>query len=124
MRQVIFLLLFVFTVFTSHAQIGGNNTYEFLNLSSSARLAAMGGKLVPVKDNDLNLVFANPALLNSEMSKQLTFSGVGYFADIKYGYVAYASDYKNLGSFAAGMHYVNYGDFTETDETGQVIGEF
>lgn len=108
----------------STAQTGGDNTYEFLNLSSSARIAALGGKLVPVKDNDLNLVFTNPALLNTEMSKQLTFSGVGYFADIKYGYAAYAQDIKKLGSFAAGMHYVNYGDFTETDVTGQRIGEF
>jgi len=106
------------------AQTGGDNTYEFLNLASSSRIAAMGGKLVPVKDNDLNLAFCNPALLNSDMGRQLTFSGVGYFADIKYGYVAYAQDIKDLGTFAAGMHYVNYGDFTETDVTGQVIGEF
>ncbi|MBL0340508.1 MAG: type IX secretion system protein PorQ [Bacteroidetes bacterium] len=80
--------------------------------------------MVPVKDNDLNLVFGNPALLNPEMNKQLTFSGVSYFADIKYGYVAYARDIKQLGTFAAGMHYVNYGDFTETDDTGQKLGEF
>jgi hypothetical protein len=119
-------LLFISVLISTSvtAQIGGDNTYEFLNLSSSARIAALGGKMVPVKDNDLNLVFCNPALLNSDMSRQLTFSGVGYFADIKYGYVAYAQDIKKLGSFAAGMHYVNYGDFTETDVSGQVIGEF
>ncbi len=106
------------------AQTGGDNTYEFLNLSSSARIAALGGKLIPVKDNDLNLVFCNPAVLNSTMSNQLTFSGVSYFADIKYGYVAYARDIKKLGTFAAGIHYVNYGDFTETNESGEIIGEF
>jgi len=105
-------------------QIGGDNTYEFLNLSSSARIGAMGGKLVPVKDNDLNLVFGNPALLNSEMNQQLTFSGVKYFADIKYGFAAYAREYKKLGTFAAGMHYVSYGDFVETDVTGQATGTF
>ncbi len=124
MRLIVFLSFLMFAHLISNAQIGGGNTYEFLNLSSSARVAAMGGKMVPVKDNDLNLVFCNPALLNSEMSKQLAFSGVSYFADIKYGDVAYASDYKNLGTFAVGMHYVNYGDFTETDETGQEIGSF
>jgi hypothetical protein len=124
MRKPILLIIATFIFGQLHAQTGGNNTYEFLNLSSSARIAALGGKLVPVKDNDLNLVFSNPALLNSEMSRQLTFSGVGYFADIKYGYAAYASDYKKLGSFAAGMHYVHYGDFTETDVNGQVVGEF
>jgi len=124
MHKISLLIIAVFFHNSLVAQTGGDNTYEFLNLSSSARIAALGGKLVPVKDNDLNLVFSNPALLNSEMSRQLTFSGVGYFADIKYGYVAYAQDIKTLGSFAAGIHYVNYGDFTETDVTGQVTGEF
>jgi hypothetical protein len=124
MQKITLLILLVCINTIVRAQIGGDNTYEFLNLSSSARIAALGGKLVPVKDNDLNLVFTNPALLNSEMNRHVTFSGVGYFADIKYGYVAYAQDVKKLGSFAAGMHYVNYGDFTQTDVTGQVTGEF
>jgi len=124
MRKLLLLLFVLVATFSARGQIGGQSTYEFLNLSSSARLAAMGGKLVPVKDNDLNLVFANPALLTSEMDKQLSFSGVGYFADIKYGYAAYAAEIKKVGMFAAGMHYVNYGDFTETDETGMVLGEF
>lgn len=122
-KLILFITAFFLCVQVS-AQTGGNNTYEFLNLSSSARIAALGGKLIPVKDNDLNLVFCNPAVLNSEMHQQLTFSGVSYFADIKYGYVAYARDIKKLGSFAAGMHYVNYGDFTETDAAGQELGEF
>jgi hypothetical protein len=117
-------LILLFCIHMANAQTGGRATYEFLNLSSSSRIAAMGGKLVPVKDNDLNLVFANPALLNPQMSQQLTFSGVKYFADIKYGYVAYAREFEKLGTFAAGMHYVNYGSFTETDATGQVTGEF
>ncbi len=106
------------------AQIGGDNTYEFLNLSSSARIAAMGGKLVPVADNDLNLVFTNPALLSDSMSKHLTFSGVNYFAGIKYGYAAYAQHYERVGNFSAAMHYVDYGDFDETDVTGQILGQF
>lgn len=124
MRKLLLFITGIILYQTSMGQIGGDNTYEFLNLSSSARIAAMGGKLVPVKDNDLNLVFCNPALLNPEMDQQLTFSGVSYFADIKYGYAAYARSFEKYGSFAAGMHYVNYGDFTETDNTGQELGSF
>jgi hypothetical protein len=106
------------------SQTGGNNTYEFLNLSSAARIASMGGKLVPVKDRDLDLVFTNPALLNSEMNRQITLSGVSYFAKIKYGYAAYAHEHKKLGMVSAGMHYVNYGEFKETDENGTQTGNF
>ncbi len=109
---------------TATGQIGGDNTYEFLNLSSSARIAAMGGKLVPVKDNDLNLVFANPALLNTDMDKHLTLSGVKYFADINYGYAGYAHNLTGIGMVSAGMHYVNYGEFDGADETGLTTGSF
>jgi hypothetical protein len=118
------LLVLFFSVHLAGAQDGGGNTYEFLNLSSSARIAAMGGGLVPVKDNDLNLVFCNPAVLSDEMDRQLAFSGVLYFADINYGYAAYATRIKNAGMFSGGIHYVNYGDFTETDVYGQVLGTF
>ncbi|HEX5001385.1 MAG TPA: type IX secretion system protein PorQ [Bacteroidia bacterium] len=124
--RITFLAVAILSGFYNNAaaQIGGSSTYAFLNLSSSARIAALGGKLVPVKDNDLNLVFANPAVLNPTMDHQLTFSGVGYFAGIRYGYAAYASEIKKAGMFSAGMHYVDYGHFDETDETGEVTGSF
>jgi hypothetical protein len=126
MRRTTILLLCFLSLLPAgaFAQIGGDNTYEFLNLSSAARIAAMGGKLVPVADNDINTVFTNPALLSDSMSQQLTFSGVNYFAGIKYGYAAYAHHYEGIGNFSAAMHYVDYGTFDETDETGLVLGEF
>jgi len=120
-KKVLVFVIFPVTVF---AQTGGDNTYDFLNLASSARIAALGGNLVPVKDNDLNLVFGNPALLSPDMHQQLTFSGVGYFADVKYGYAAYAHDFDKTGTFSGAMHYVSYGDFDETDAAGEVLGSF
>lgn len=116
--------LFILMSISASAQIGGSSTYQFLNLTSSARLAALGGKMVPVKDDDPNLVFGNPALLNPSMHQHLALSGVKYFADINYGYAGYAHHHKKLGTFSAAMHYVNYGDFDETDVTGQKVGEF
>lgn len=121
---LLFCLCLVLVAPGASAQIGGDNTYEFLNLSSAARIGAMGGKLVPVADNDVNLVWTNPALLSDSMSRHLTFSGVNYFADIKYGYAAYAHHYEGIGNFSAAIHYVDYGSFDETDVTGQVLGTF
>jgi len=122
--RILAAAFFVLIFSPSLAQIGGSSTYQFLNLTSSARLASLGGKMVPVLDDDPNLVFGNPALLNPSMHKHLTLSGVKYFADIKYGYAGYAHHDQKLGTFSAAMHYVNYGDFDETDITGQKIGEF
>jgi hypothetical protein len=49
---------------------------------------------------------------------------VNYFAGINYGYTAYAKDFKQLGVFAAGLHYINYGKFVKADPSGKITGEF
>ncbi len=106
------------------AQIGGNSTYNFLNLSNSARVAALGGQNISINDNDLNFVYHNPALLNSKMAKNIVLNYVNYFSDINYGYVAYADNFQKIGATAAGLHYINYGKFVKADELGNITGEF
>ena len=75
---------------SSMAQLGGTRTYQFLNMPASAKLAALGGDVVSVKDGDLNGVSQNPALLDSTMERQLAISYNNYFAGINMGYVAHA----------------------------------
>lgn len=106
------------------AQLGGNATYAFLNLTNSARVASLGGKVVSLWDDDLNLPFHNPALLNDGMSNHLVLNYVNYFSDINYGYVSYARSYDKVGNFALGLHYINYGKFTAADNVGNITGEF
>ncbi len=107
-----------------NGQAGGNNTWEFLNLTSSARIASLGGKNVSINDGDLNLVFHNPALLDSTMNNHLVLNYVNYFAGIHYGYASWAYHHNYLGSFAAGINYINYGTFTGADNSGQITGDF
>lgn len=110
--------------FVSTAQTGGSNTYDFLTLVSSPRVAGLGGSLNCVKDDDLNQFAENPALLNEQMDKQLVLNYVNYFAGINYGYAAYSRSYDSIGSFAAGLQYLNYGSFKEADATGAILGNF
>ncbi len=117
----ILIILFTNSVFS---QVGGTSTYNFLNLTNSARVASMGGKFISVIDNDLNLAFQNPALLNPSMDKHLTLNYINYFIDINYGYTSFAKHYEKIGTFAAGIHYINYGTFIKADEKGNRIGEF
>ena len=105
-------------------QLGGNSTYAFLNLTHSARVAALGGKVVSIPDNDLNLSFHNPSALQEGMSNQLVLNYVNYFSDINFGYVSYARSYEGIGNFAAGLNYINYGKFIAADQLGNVTGEF
>ena len=125
MYRVSLILIFCF-FFSGNifSQIGGTYTYAFLNQTNSARVAALGGKSVSIADGDLNMPFHNPSLLSSEQNNHLVMNYVGYFSDIKYGYVSYAKDYDSIGNFAIGLHYMNYGEFQHADIFGDRSGTF
>jgi len=102
----------------------GGKIFQFLEITNSARVAALGGKTVAFSGDDLNFPFHNPSLLNNSMHNHLVLNYVDYFAGINYGYVSYSRSYKNIGNFAAGIHYLNYGNFIGADESGVKTSEF
>lgn len=115
------LLLLSFRV---SAQLGGNSTYAFLDLTYSARVASLGGKVAAIPDDDLNLAFQNPSALNYAMSDHLVLNYINYFSDINFGYVSYARTVEGIGNFAGGLNYINYGKFIAADRVGTITGEF
>ncbi len=125
MRKKLFLpislMLLSLGVFS---QPGGKAVFKFLELPIPARTASLGGNLIAVKDDDINLSFQNPALLSSEVGNHLSFSYINYIADINYGYVSYARSFTNIGHFSAGLQNVGYGNFQETNEYGEITGSF
>ncbi|MEI8205172.1 MAG: type IX secretion system protein PorQ, partial [Bacteroidota bacterium] len=98
--------------------------YNFLNFTTSPRIAAMGGNLLSIQDNDINLAFQQPAFINSKINNQLSFNYVDYFSDINYGSLVYGKSFKKLGNFTAGLIYANYGKFLRADEQGNLQGNF
>ena len=107
------------------SQIGGRYVYEFLRLDNSARITALGGNLITVKDDDLNLAFRNPAALNEANHGAITFNHNFYLSDIQNGYVGYAHHITDTRyTLHAGVLYVNYGDFDEADVLGNITGTF
>jgi len=106
------------------AQSGGLGTYAFLNLSNSARMAAIGSTGMSVMDNDLSIALFNPSLITEKMDNNLSLSFVDYFSDINYGFAAYSKTFEKYGSFTGGIQYINYGRFTHTDATGEILGNF
>lgn len=124
MQKYYFFLVFLFVGSIASAQIGGDNTYEFLNLTTSARLSSLGGNQIAVKDDDSFLGFVNPSLLNEEMDNKLALTYVSYLADINVGFASYTKTYDSVGTFNLGVQYIDYGDFIETDQGGNEIGDF
>jgi hypothetical protein len=121
-----FLLIIsvIFFALSSVAQVGGNSVYKFLNLTSSARTAAMGGNFLAVKDGDLTQALFNPSIIDPQMDNSLALSFVDYFSDVNYGFASYAKSFNKIGTYHATMQYINYGKFTYADETGQTYGDF
>ncbi len=122
-KSFLSVILF-FIAISGFSQTGGNNTFEFLNLPGSTRIATLGGNNISHYDNDLNFVLTNPALLKPDMDKQLAINYINYLSDINFGYVSYAMDVENIGIIAGGIQYINYGKFLHTDETGVILGDF
>jgi hypothetical protein len=118
-------ILCVFWLLPVQAQVGGTAAYRFLDLTTSPKVAALGGEWIAGEAvADPALAFYNPAQLDSASDRHLSLNYIHYMADIHFGYAAYAQSFRNIGVFAAGMHYVNYGKFTEADMTGDIIGSF
>ncbi|MEX0981640.1 MAG: type IX secretion system protein PorQ [Bacteroidales bacterium] len=116
-------LLLLFTASIA-AQRGGESVYSFLQLTNAARVSALGGENVSLSDDDINLVFHNPALLSSRMNQHMNLNYVNYFAGVNYGYASYAFEQPGIGTFAGGIHYVDYGIFERIDEYGVPEGHF
>ena len=123
-KKVLNLLICIVIMSPSFSQTGGDNVYEFLNLTHSGLVSSLGGTNVSLQSNNLNLAYHNPALLNSGMNKSLALNYVNYFAGINYGLAMYSRSFPGTGNFAAGLTYLNYGSFTETDATGAITGTF
>jgi hypothetical protein len=125
MQKKLFTLLLFGLFYSTYGQVGGESVYKFLNLISSPRQAALGGKTITTYDYDVNQPLFNPASINEEMDGRLSLNYGNYFGDVTYGTAAYAYTYdRHVQTFHAGITYVNYGAFDGRNEIGEETGEF
>ena len=124
LKQNLTLLFALIVSFGLHAQSGGSEHFLTLKLPSAARQAGLGGNLISIVDNDLNLAYSNPAVLNPLHHNQLGFNYNNYLAGTNYSNFAFAHDKEGIATFSANIQYFSYGEFTETDEIGNAIGTF
>lgn len=123
-RRFIIIITLFYLVLPLFSQTGGDNVYEFLNLTHSGLVSSLGGSNVSLPGNNLNMAYHNPALLSGGMDKSLALNYANYFAGINYGQAIYSRSYQKTGNFAAGLTYLNYGTFTESDPSGVITGTF
>ena len=123
-RRYFYILLTLFVaILPISAQIkgAGSSVFHFLNLPASARLNALGGENVSISDDDISMAFMNPALLTAHTDKVLQLNYAYYLAGTMFGSVMYGHNYKE-NYFAAGVHYLDYGQMAYADEFGNLLG--
>lgn len=125
MHKKIFFYLFFSVSTVTYSQVGGQSVYQFLNLVTSPRQAALGGKVITFYDDDVNQSQFNPATINEEMDNHLSANYGSYFGEITYGTAAYAYTVdRHVNTYAIAANFINYGKFDGYDEFGQKTGSF
>lgn len=121
MRPLCVLLLFS-SALGAAAQSSRETGYDLLRLEPSARAAALAGTVGAVASDDPATVFYNPALLVPEMHRGLSVGYLNHLGDLNAGFVSHARTVGTWGTFAAGVRFLSYGDFTRAEEDGTTDG--
>jgi hypothetical protein len=121
MRALLLLPLFLAALGAS-AQSSRETGYDLLRLEPSARAAALAGAVGAVASDDPMAVFYNPALLVPEMHRGLAVGYLNHLGDVNAGFASHARTVGPWGTFAAGVRFLSYGEFTRADEDGTTDG--
>ncbi len=121
--NVFIYLFFSLITLQTLGQIGGNNSFTFLNIPSNPITSALGGINISKTQKDPNAFLQNPALLDSSENNLLAINYLPYFSGIKYSSVAFIRQIKKQ-TFGLGIQHIGYGDFQQTDASGNILGKF
>lgn len=101
----------------------GTSSFPFLKINIGARAVSMGGAFTGLADDEAALYY-NPAGIASYEEKRFIFGYHNYFADMQSGFVGLIKPLSYTKTVGAYISYLNYGEFTQTDEFGTSTGTF
>lgn len=99
------------------------SVYDFLRLDASPKAAALAGSYVAGTE-DPDVIFYNPAAINTLEGTPVSFSYLNHLLDINAANISASHVFDGWGRFGAAIQYINYGDFTKADEYGNRTGDF
>ncbi|MFV0305267.1 MAG: type IX secretion system protein PorQ [Moheibacter sp.] len=120
-KRILFLVILV-TVQT-FAQ-DGTRVYEFVNITTSPRQAALGGNAQSAWDSDPNMSYWNPALMSEASHGQVALNYVNYLTDVSFGTASAVYQHDDYNFFSIHGQYVDYGNFRGYDENDNPTGNF
>lgn len=102
----------------------GSAAYNFLNVTPSSHVYALGGCNVSVVDDDINMVEQNPAMLGFEDDKQVGLNYMRYIGGTNFAGARYGHASGDKSAWAVGLQYYGYGSMQGYDQTGIETGTF
>ncbi len=102
----------------------GSTAYNFLNISSSAKIYGLGGVNISLVDDDVSTIDQNPALLGPEMSNMLGMNYMHYVGGSNFAGARYAHSAGEHAGWSAAIQYFGYGSIKEATSDGTIIGSF
>lgn len=123
MKKVVFLIFFSLITCISHGQ-ESETVYNFLRLPASAHVAALGGDIITLSDDDANMIFHNPALISNVSDKSITLNYMTYMEGCKTASAAFVKAAGSKGTWGVMAQYMDYGDMKQTTADNIQIGTF
>lgn len=102
----------------------GSESYQFLGITPSAHVYALGGQNISLVSNDISLANQNPALLGHEMSNKLSLNYMHYLGESNLMGATYGIKAGAHGTVGVGLQYFGFGSMKGADETGTLTGDF
>lgn len=124
-RAVVIIYFFYKSQLAFSQTLGGQTVFNFVQLPNTAKLNALGGVNISSTNNHIGNAFQNPALLQNNHTAEADLSFNQFVDGIKnlsaiYGFLW---DKKDV-MLSAGIVYINYGNITQTDASGNILGNF
>ena len=125
MKFSVLILSVLLNVSAFSQTLGGNSVFNFLKLSNTPQLSALGGMNVSNISNDIGMSFNNPALLTPSMHSQMNAVFNSFYGGIKVYHLSLGYRNEKLNTnFSWGLNYSGYGNTLQTDASGNELGNF
>jgi hypothetical protein len=123
-KRFVFIYIVLFSCLNTFSQGAGMVFNSFLEVPSSAHVAALGGHNVSYVGDDPMFSINNPASLHTGVDNLLYLNYSIYMANSGYGSALYSTKFSDVDAFAGSFQFAQYGRMKGYDESGVETGEF
>lgn len=123
MKKVVFIIYLSLLAAISRGQ-DSETVYNFLRLPASAHVAALGGDIITLPEDDANMIFHNPALISNVSDKSITLNYMTYMEGCKAASAAFVRATGKKGTWGVMAQYLDYGEMKQTTPENIQIGTF